>query len=72
MQSLPIIQLVLSIIVIVTILLQRSDRGLDGAFGGSDSGNGIQYKRRGAELFLFRASIVSALALVISIVAGMM
>ncbi len=53
---LPGIQVVISVLLIGAILLQQRGAGMGGAFG--DSSQGTYYKRRGAELFLFRASIV--------------
>lgn len=53
---LPGIQVVISILLIGAILLQQRGAGMGGAFG--DSSQGTYYKRRGAELFLFQASIV--------------
>ncbi len=53
---LPGVQVVLSILLIGAILLQQRGAGLGGAFG--DSAGGTYYKRRGAELFLFRSTIV--------------
>jgi protein translocase SecG subunit len=65
MQSLSnIIQLIISILLIIVIVLQRSDKGLDGAFGGSDTGGNVKFRRRGPELFYYRATIVLAIALV--------
>lgn len=66
--TLPYIQLVISILLIIVIILQRSDKGLDGAFGGSDTGGGIKYKRRGPELFFYRSTIALSILLVASIV----
>jgi preprotein translocase subunit SecG len=56
---LPVAQAVISILLIGVILLQQRGAGLGGAFGDSSQGN--YYKRRGAELFLFQASIVLAI-----------
>lgn len=56
---LPGFQVVLSVLLIGAILLQQRGAGLGGAFG--DSTGGTYYTRRGAELFLFRASIVLAI-----------
>ncbi len=56
---LPGIQVVLSVLLIGAILLQQRGAGLGGAFG--DSTQGTFYTRRGAELFLFRSSIVLAI-----------
>ena len=52
---LPLIQIVLSILIVGAVLLQTRGAGLS-AF--QDSANQTFYKRRGGELFLFRATIV--------------
>ncbi|MDB4984323.1 MAG: Preprotein translocase, SecG subunit [Patescibacteria group bacterium] len=63
---LPWIQLVLSVLMVVLVLLQRSADGIDGsAFGGS-GGNMTYFARRGAERFLFVATIVVAVLLTAS------
>lgn len=54
---LPYIQIILSIILIVAILLQQRGSSLGGAFGG-DNFSSAFHKRRGAEEFLFKFSIV--------------
>ena len=51
---LPLIQLVVSILLVGAVLLQTRGAGL-GAF--ADSQATTHYKRRGGELFLFRATI---------------
>jgi preprotein translocase subunit SecG len=56
---LPIIQIILSIILITGILLQSKTSGLSGAFGGDDA-SGAYQTRRGLEKLLFRATIVIA------------
>ena len=61
----PPIQVVLSILLIGGVLLQQRGAGLGGAFGGGMEDTTFG-KRRGAELFLFRATIVVALLLVLS------
>jgi protein translocase SecG subunit len=61
---LPGIQVVLSFLIIGAILLQQRGAGLGGAFG--DQGTESFYKRRGAELFLFRATIVLSVLFVAS------
>jgi preprotein translocase subunit SecG len=61
---LPGIQVVLSILLIGAIILQQRGAGLGGAFG--DSMQESYYKRRGAELFLFRATIVLAVLFAIT------
>jgi protein translocase SecG subunit len=62
---LPYIQIILSIILIASILLQQSDAGVGGVLGGGDSG-GLYHTRRGFEKFLFVMTIVIAILLVLS------
>lgn len=54
---LPYAQLLLSILLVASILLQQRGSSLGGAFGG-DNFSAAFHTRRGAELFLFRSSIV--------------
>ena len=56
---LPAVQVIISVLLIGAILLQQRGAGLGGAFGDSSQGN--YYKRRGAELFLFQASLALAI-----------
>jgi len=58
MTIIPIIQIVLSVLLIITILLQRSEAGLGGAFGGGDMGSSVHHTRRGMEKILFRSSVI--------------
>jgi len=58
---LPVIQIVLSLLIVGAVLLQTRGAGLS-AF--QDSANQTYYKRRGGELFLFRATIVLAILFV--------
>lgn len=62
---LPFVQIILSILLIAAILLQQRGSSLGGAFGG-DNFSAAFHKRRGAELFLFRFSIVVAILFVLS------
>jgi protein translocase SecG subunit len=62
---LPYIQIVLSILLILGVLLQRSEAGLGSAFG-ADSMNAVQYTRRGFEKTLFRGTIVVAVLFAVS------
>lgn len=62
---LPYIQIVLSLLLMGGILLQQRGAGLGGAFGGGSEDTTFG-KRRGAELFIFRATIVIAILLVIT------
>ncbi len=56
---LPWMQIVLSIILVTTILLQQTGAGVGGAFGGGD--DSIRYTRRGMEKVLFYVSIIVAI-----------
>ena len=64
---LPYIQIILSIFLIASILLQQRGSSLGGAFGG-DNFSAAFHKRRGAELFLFRFSNVVGILFVLSAV----
>lgn len=56
---LPYIQVVLAVLLVAGVLLQQRGSSLGGAFGG-DNFSATFSKRRGGELFLFRATIVVA------------
>lgn len=60
---LPYVEIVLSLLIILTIVLQQRGASLGGAFGGDNFASTF-YKRRGAELFLFRVTIVLAVLLI--------
>lgn len=62
---LPYLQIILSIILIATILLQQSSAGVGGALGGGDSG-GLYTTRRGFEKFLFILTIVVSIVFIVS------
>ncbi|QQR64462.1 preprotein translocase subunit SecG [Candidatus Kaiserbacteria bacterium] len=62
---LPYAQIILSIILIAAILLQQRGSSMGGAFGG-DNFSATYHTRRGAELFLYRLSIVLAILFVAS------
>jgi len=61
---LPWTQIILSIILATTILLQQTGAGVGGAFGGGD--DSIRYTRRGMEKVLFYLSIVIAILFAVS------
>lgn len=63
---LPWIQIILSIILIISILLQKSDSGIGGAFGSGNDGGSTYHTRRGLEKFLYRLTIFLAILLVAS------
>jgi len=67
--ALPYAVIILSILLIVGIVLQQRGATLGGAFGGDNFASTF-YKRRGAEKFLFNATIGIALLLVFSAVAN--
>lgn len=56
---LPYVQIVLSVLLMVAILLQRTGASLGGAFGADNFSSGF-HTRRGFEKTLFRATIVLA------------
>ncbi len=62
---LPYIQIILSILLVIGVMLQRSEASLGGAFG-SDSANGTRFARRGVEKLLFNATIIIAVLFALS------
>lgn len=56
---LPWVQVIVAVLLIGAILIQRSGEGLGSAFGGPDGG-GVFHAKRGAEKFIFIASIILA------------
>jgi len=67
--ALPYVQIVLSLLLILGIVLQNRGASLGGAFG-ADNFASTYYKRRGAEKFLFNATIVVAILFVAAAVVG--
>jgi protein translocase SecG subunit len=67
--ALPYAEIALSILLIVGIVLQRRGATLGGAFGGDNFASTF-YKRRGAEKFLFNATILIAILLVLLAIAS--
>lgn len=65
--ALPYAEIVLGVLLIVGIVLQQRGATLGGAFGGDNFASTF-YKRRGAEKFLFNATIVIATLLVLAAV----
>ncbi len=63
--ALPYAEIILSILLIVGIVLQQRGATLGGAFGGDNFASTF-YKRRGAEKFLFNATIGIAVLLVLA------
>lgn len=62
--ALPYAEIILSILLIIGVVLQQRGASLGGAFGGDNFASTF-YKRRGAEKFLFNATIVIAILLVL-------
>ena len=62
---LPYIEIILSVILVLSILLQQSSAGVGGALGGGDGGS-FHHTRRGFEKFLFYLSIVCAILFALS------
>ncbi len=57
---LPYAQIILSVILVTTVLLQQSAAGLGGALGSGDT-QSFHHTRRGFEKFLFYLSVVCAI-----------
>ena len=70
-QVISYIQIVLSVIMVALILVQHSDESLGSAFGASGS-EGQYRTRRGAELYIFRATIVVVVLFVLSAIANIL
>jgi protein translocase SecG subunit len=66
---LPYAEIILSILLIIGIVLQQRGATLGGAFGGDNFASTF-YKRRGAEKFLFNATAVIAILLVLAAIAN--
>ena len=67
--ALPYAISILSILLIGGIVLQQRGATLGGAFGGDNFASTF-YKRRGAEKFLFNATIIVAILLVLAAIAN--
>jgi protein translocase SecG subunit len=63
--TLPVIQIILAVLLTVSVLLQPSEAGAGGAFGGGDSVSTWR-TRRGFEKFLFFFTIVVGILFVTS------
>lgn len=67
--ALPYAEIILSVLLVVGIVLQQRGATLGGAFGGDNFASTF-YKRRGAEKFLFNATILVAVLLVLAAIAN--
>jgi len=63
---LPYIQVVLSILLVIAILIQKSQAGVGGSFGGNDNFNAGFHTRRGFEQKLFYFTIALSVLFVVS------
>jgi protein translocase SecG subunit len=63
---LPYIQIGLSVLLVIAILIQKSEAGVGGSFGGSDNFNSGFHTRRGFEQKLFYFTIIIAILFVAS------
>ena len=63
---LPYAQIILSVLLIGSILLQRTGAQVGGAFGGSDNMSSAYHTRRGMEKTLFSVTIVLAILFALS------
>lgn len=68
---LPYIQIALAVLLVVGVLLQRSEASLGGAFGSSDL-NANFHTRRGAEKVIFITTIVIAVLFVLSAILSLL
>lgn len=67
---LPVIQIVLAVLLTVSVLLQHSEAGAGGAFGGGDSVSTWR-TRRGFDKFLFFFTIIVAILFVIAAITAL-
>lgn len=65
------VQIIISILLIIVVLLQKSEAGIGGAFGAGNDGGVTFHKRRGFEKLVFNLTIVFAILLVASLVYGL-
>ncbi len=60
-ESIPYVQIVLSVLLIIGVLLQQTGAGLGGAFGGGDAFSSGHHTKRGAEKTIFMGTLVVAI-----------
>jgi protein translocase SecG subunit len=65
------LQIIFSILLVILIMLQKSDSGLGSTFGAGNDGGVTYHKRRGFEKFIFSMTIVFGILLVASLIAGL-
>jgi len=62
---LPYIQMILAIVLVALILMQHSESGSGGAFGGNDNWNAGYHTRRGFEKIIFDTTIIVSIIFVV-------
>lgn len=65
------LQIIFSIILVITIMLQKSDAGIGSTFGSGNDSGVTYHKKRGFEKVVFYMTIVFAVLLVASLIAGL-
>lgn len=63
---LPYIQIILAIVLVALVLMQQSESGSGGAFGGNDNWNAAYHTRRGFEKTLFNLTIIISIFFALS------
>lgn len=66
--AISLIQIILGVLLVLVIIIQQKGSGLGSAFGGE---MGFYRTKRGAERLLFYATIVLAVAFLVSSIAGL-
>ncbi len=65
-QFITILQIIFSILLIASILIQRSEAGVGGTFGGNDGFSSAHHQKRGVEKFVFIATIILGILFAVS------
>jgi len=69
MKSISILQIIVSVLLVISILLQNRGSGLSAAFGGDSGG---YYAKRGFEKFLMYSSIALSILFISLAIANIM
>lgn len=64
-----ILQIVVAVLLVVSIILQKSGSGLEGALGGGPSTALVKRTRRGFDKFIFESSIGLTILLIVLLLA---
>ena len=62
----PYIQIVLAVLLVSSVLLQRTSSELGGAFGGGDNFSSAYHTRRGFEKTLFTGTIIVSILFIVT------